>query len=619
MNDKHIKQSPMLTLPGLGGGSNSPLVRKASSAPHDPGTPGTLSIVRHAPISHGIPFTGGQANMCTYAEFQSAGSVVLCQNLWGEWKYNLSSSYNLGTASYQNGSARYWTIGQYRSNSMSSYRKYSGRVMRFDYNSDKAYYYDARGNTKIVEDLDVYTQTAPTVTSSSTSFSGGSDYSNCSSYVNSNGLHILTVYNGGSSNRKMWIRNYTNNTTSNVSSYSELNFSSVSNIQTIFNAALSKNGTTISIWYRTTSSSYQVAKWSLSTPFDLTTAGSVSYPGTGNYSTLINQSGYTFLNANWGNRALVLDMYGALKSYSFSTDGDLSTVTLNGSINRSNNGGYLNGSSYGIWFDDGKKIIDQGYSSSHYVYDSSSNPYGWKFHDMNRPNRSSNYTSIYTWNSKEGQTFSDGRFNSNKSKLYSSYYSSTYRVSERNLSTPGDITTLQGSYSGANSNATFTGYTGGYSTSMAWYDKLNNKFHLTDSGNVSSSNYPSYFIFDLNSSGEFTGTYNSSPTGYTSGDFSGLNMLQPLSHNGKYFCYHNSGKCYIIFLDYAFEPAKGITALSNFTPEYNLPNGTQISTQWWNRMYVSSGRIFFAHYHGNSPLNMVYDITIDGVAPDDIT
>ena len=209
MNDKHIKQSPMLTLPGLGGGSNSPLVRKASSAPHDPGTPGTLSIVRHAPISHGIPFTGGQANMCTYAEFQSAGSVVLCQNLWGEWKYNLSSSYNLGTASYQNGSARYWTIGQYRSNSMSSYRKYSGRVMRFDYNSDKAYYYDARGNTKIVEDLDVYTQTAPTVTSSSTSFSGGSDYSNCSSYVNSNGLHILTVYNGGSSNRKMWIRDGT--------------------------------------------------------------------------------------------------------------------------------------------------------------------------------------------------------------------------------------------------------------------------------------------------------------------------------------------------------------------------------------------------------------------------
>ena len=28
MNDNHIKQSPMLTLPSLGGGSHSPLVRK---------------------------------------------------------------------------------------------------------------------------------------------------------------------------------------------------------------------------------------------------------------------------------------------------------------------------------------------------------------------------------------------------------------------------------------------------------------------------------------------------------------------------------------------------------------------------------------------------------------
>ena len=38
MKDKHIKQSPMLTLPSLGGGSNSPLVRRAvvSEGPQDP-------------------------------------------------------------------------------------------------------------------------------------------------------------------------------------------------------------------------------------------------------------------------------------------------------------------------------------------------------------------------------------------------------------------------------------------------------------------------------------------------------------------------------------------------------------------------------------------------------
>ena len=34
MNNNHIKQSPMLTLPGMGGGSNSPLVNKDSSGPY---------------------------------------------------------------------------------------------------------------------------------------------------------------------------------------------------------------------------------------------------------------------------------------------------------------------------------------------------------------------------------------------------------------------------------------------------------------------------------------------------------------------------------------------------------------------------------------------------------
>ena len=35
MKDRHIKQSPMLTLPSLGGGSNSPLVRKPSGSGGD--------------------------------------------------------------------------------------------------------------------------------------------------------------------------------------------------------------------------------------------------------------------------------------------------------------------------------------------------------------------------------------------------------------------------------------------------------------------------------------------------------------------------------------------------------------------------------------------------------
>jgi len=615
MNDNHVKQSPMLTLPSLGGGSHSTLVRKASTA-YDPGTPGTVVSTANAPISHGMPFYRGNGNYGTYAEFQSNGTVVLCQNLWGEWKYNLSSAWDLSTASYQNGSGRYWTICQYHDGAPTSY-KTNGRVMRFDYINDKAYYYNGSGETKVIQSWGTYTQTSPSVLSSSSSFSGGGAYGTLTSYVKKSGggLAILNVYQSG---KKMWIRNYSNDTTSTVSSYTEYDWSSdITNLQTLFNATLSANGTTLSIWYRTTTSGvYQVAKWTLSTAFDLTTIGSVSFPGAGNYSSLINQTGFSFVNASWGSRAIAMDMYGALKSYSFGTDGDLSTVTLNGSINRTNNMGYHNGSSYGVWFDDGKKIIDQGYSSSHYVYDSTSNPYGWKFHDMDPPNRSSNHTQLNTATTNEGQTFSDGRFNGNKSKLYGIFYGSTYTLKVRNLTTPGDITTLNSSPS---SQVTFTGWTGSYSNVAGWYDKANNKYHM-----AAWTNNGSYYIFDLDSSGEFTGTYNTTPTGFTSGDFHNMKMLTPLSYNGKYFCYfdtNNSGTmlCEIIFLDYPFEPARGYTSVTNFNPLYNLPNGSTVNTTWWDRMYVASGRIFFTNYGTNSAINMVYDITIDGVAPDDLT
>ena len=75
--------------------------------------------------------------------------------------------------------------------------------------------------------------------------------------------------------------------------------------------------------------------------------------------------------------------------------------------------------------------------------------------------------------------------------------------------------------------------------------------------------------------------------------------------------------CYIIFLDYAFEPARGFTQIHSFNVQYNLPNGSTRNTDF-NRMYVSSGRIFFAKYY-NTDITTVVDITIDGTVPDDIT
>ena len=271
MKDRHIKQSPMLTLPSLGGGSHSTLVRKASTG-HDPGTPGTVVSTKNAPLSFGIQFTGNNGNYNTYVEFQSSGSVLLLQNLWGEWKYDLSTPYDISSSSvsYKSGSARYWTIGQYQEDALSSYKHYSGRTMRFDYDNDKAYFYGGDGTTKIIEDLDVYTQTAPTlVSSTSNPFSPAPNlYGNgCSVYVKKSGGGIAYMQANRSSDR-IYLRNYANNTTHTISSSSILDISSI-DIQSIFTAFLSANGTTLSIWSRNSSSQYYSHKWTLSTAFDL--------------------------------------------------------------------------------------------------------------------------------------------------------------------------------------------------------------------------------------------------------------------------------------------------------------------------------------------------------------
>ena len=65
--------------------------------------------------------------------------------------------------------------------------------------------------------------------------------------------------------------------------------------------------------------------------------------------------------------------------------------------------------------------------------------------------------------------------------MYSSYYccgASSFRVTEGNLTTPGDITTLSSGYNSYNSSATFTGWNGGYTSNSGWYDKVNNKYYF---------------------------------------------------------------------------------------------------------------------------------------------
>ena len=615
MKEYNVKQYP-ITLTGMGGGVGALRYNFASGSAVD------VQTTTNAPLNIGSPFTRNNGNYFTYAEFQSSGSVLLLQHLWGEWKFNLSTPYDISASSvsYQANSARYWTICGYKNNAMSSYKQYA-RVMKFDYDNDSASFYGGDGTTKIVENLDVYTQLTPTDTSSSSSPFGSLNQYNFTSinYIKKSGGGIAYVQ-FSSQDKQIFLRNYANTTTSTVSSYSTLDFSGL-DVQSygLRMGLMSANGTTISIYTQRNSNTsyYDIHKWTLSTPFDLSTAGSVTSTNYNSSSIYWNERG-TIVNDGSG-KAIGWDQYGTLYQYSYTTDGDLNSGSFSrpSQLSRELAGAYHNGSSYVLYFDDGKNVIDMGYSSTHYVYDSTSNPYGWQFHDGDfGNNRSSNRTLIYTKNANEPQ-FNDGNVNGDRSKLYSTWYSGSTHCTERNMSTPGDISTLQGSYSSPNSEVVFSGWSGGYSTQNGWYDKKNNKYHMIDWNSSSGQ----YYIFDLNAAGEFTGTWNSSPTGFSLGDFQGMKYLQPLSHNGKYFIYFDpypNQECFVLELDYPFEPARGYTQVKKFTAEYNLPNGTKRMDSNNYRMYVSSGRVFFANYYDTN-ITAVVDVTIDGKAPDDIT
>ena len=598
------------------------------------GGPATINHSFNDPVSIGIPFDPGPSNYVTYLEYQSNGSVLLQQNLWGEWKYDLSTPYDISPSSIslKSGSARYWTISEYSSRPLWAYREYSGSMMRFFYDNDKAFYYGADGDTREVENLDVYTQTTVSeVSSSSNPFSSVPGSSNIVQYVKKSGGGVAYIQLNRN-DQKIYLRNYASATTTTVSSYSVLDYSGISDVgPTPRNIFFSTNGTTLSILInkQSNTSSYDVHKWTLSTAFDLSTAGSVTSTNIGGWTPntykIAIQNGYSVNDPSFSGKFVGINEYGGLYGWSYTTDGDLTTVTRNSYMQRDDNGCYLRNSSYVEWHDDGKDCIMTGYDGGAYVYDSTSNPYGWKHKDIVFGNRSSGHYSISGLQSDAGMNYSDGVFNANKSKLYAAFYSSTYKVKQFNLGTAGDLSTIVSGYLQENSSTTFTGWTAGYSQNSHWYDKVNNKLHLYHYA----SSAGIYYVFNCNSSGELDGTYTTTPTDYNPGELAGMRSLQPLSHNGKYFVYHTIasgtlGDCKIIFLDYAFEPARGYTEVHSFTPVWNLPNGSTRSfaddniSQYYLKMYVASGKIHFI-WKDDTALTMVIDVTIGGQSPVNVT
>lgn len=91
MKDKHIKQSPMLSLPSLGGGSNSPLVRKPAGQ-QGSGDPWLDFSTQNVSTTRSFTFKADGTKVYTCESNNSNDNYVL--------EFNLSTAWDLSTASY---------------------------------------------------------------------------------------------------------------------------------------------------------------------------------------------------------------------------------------------------------------------------------------------------------------------------------------------------------------------------------------------------------------------------------------------------------------------------------------------------------------------------------------
>jgi hypothetical protein len=573
------------------------------------------SNVAAAPFSYsyndvlyiGPRFYTNNHGFITYAEFQNSGYDLLIQTYAGEATLSLSTAYVVSTGvSYKSGTATWVDADKYSDASYSALASSYNRLARIDTTAGKAYQYKIDGTTQVYSGLNSYTSTSLTTDSSSSNPFGGSTpsmYSSASNVYVQKSDGGIAILQATVSTDIIYLRNYANNTTSTVSSYSTLDISSFP-ISSIFLAAMSLDGTKVSIYYRNSSNQYDIQTWTLSSAFDLSTAGSP----TGS----LNVGNGFVVEGGWVNRdpnhsyLVVWNQYGDIDVFTWTTDGDISTFTKFSDGNRSNLGFYRSCCSSIAYFDEGNYVLNYGYSgSATYVFGPLSTPYDWTWEDGGFTPRGG--TSIrWGYYSDTGSVPpQDGQMDANRNYLYAGFYSSTYRVYKQNFGTAGDpktITTTGYEY------LDFTGWTGSYGGFSLWVDTSANKLHMADGSNASGT----YFIFDLDVDGGFSGTYSTTPTGFTPGDFQSKYHIQPLSSDGTIFIYYQSGLIKVVELNTAFHPAQGWTELGSFLPHYELPNGSTRAISSPD-IYVQDHIIFATQNTSNKTAKI--DVLINGVAP----
>ena len=284
MNDKHIKQSPMLTLPGYGGGSNSPLVRKRSTGfdcsgdgvqdPH----PGSWTYDIET-----LGFMGKSPNYKWRAQTTSnSAGVFLKPDGYAFYilsqdgilrRHNMTTAYDLGTAYYT----------QKLSLSLSSAT--NGRGVVFKADGTQFFYLDNNiiKSYTLSTAWDLYTASY----NSSNTLNVSSNLVNSSNSVSVNfkpdGSRVYVAESNGSTDN--YIHQWTLSSTWNLTtaSYAQKSpvFENTSSPNVYFadrirGFAFKTDGTVL---YVTHNNNMRIGIWPLSTAWDVTTRGArTGYP-----------------------------------------------------------------------------------------------------------------------------------------------------------------------------------------------------------------------------------------------------------------------------------------------------------------------------------------------------
>ena len=273
-NDFHKKEGPLLTLPGLGGGSASTLVRKPPSGPVDSGWPFDLDTVSFSGKSPHYNFHP-QVNSNTRGFFLKSDGTAFYVLSTDEKvrRHNMSSANDISTCSY---------------NSVSSaLNSPSGTAYGLYFKSDgtKLFYADST------------TMRAYTLSSAwdITSMSAASDSYNFSSNITSgsgvygfnfkpDGTKLYVVESAGTSGNGILEYNLSTAWDLSTVSYSQKNTSTWSGFSNGYLRGVSfkSDGT---YCYVTNAGNTYLARWTLSTAWDITSAGTPSVTNKTYYGT----------------------------------------------------------------------------------------------------------------------------------------------------------------------------------------------------------------------------------------------------------------------------------------------------------------------------------------------